>query len=347
MQIRNINGRQYKLPNHLSDFQTEMYVHLINWKWKNLTKDVGYNMHKGQEIPYDAILPESVRSKFPLIYPEVLEDLKTQKIFFDFKLHIHFNHMASSQAANINLFLPILLNSKADDIIKCLNISKILNFDRLAKNELYKGFRIEFWDGNSPNEKGLLGDHCVKSGTDSDIGIAFYNKVDELCLWLVEHKLTEKEFTDCGGYKSAGRDKSKHHCEKPFCDILSNKNLCYYQDVKKFKYWDITGNNQSFFANHEKYESCPFRGGMNQLWRNQLLGLSLENEGIYKHVYFSVVHHPDNKALANSINQYEHLINYNPKFSILTSTDILNAAGQFGDDKIEDWIKWYKDLYNL
>jgi hypothetical protein len=62
----------------------------------------------------------------------------------------------------------------------------------LATNELYKGFRIEFWDGNSTDEKDLLGDHCPNSGTDSDIAIAFYNKEDELCLWLVEHKLTDR-----------------------------------------------------------------------------------------------------------------------------------------------------------
>jgi len=28
----------YKLPRKLTDFQKKMYVHLINWKWKNIFK---------------------------------------------------------------------------------------------------------------------------------------------------------------------------------------------------------------------------------------------------------------------------------------------------------------------
>src|ERR1035438_1493547 len=85
--------------------------------------------------------------------------------------------------------------------------------------------------------------------------------------------------SECGGFKSEKRIKSKHLCDKPFSEILGNKNLCYYHDVKKNNYWTITDDNQSFFVNGNKCESCPFKGGMNQLWRNQLLGLALEKQG--------------------------------------------------------------------
>ena len=50
-----------------------------------------------------------------------------------------------------------------------------------------------------------------------------------------------------------------------------------------------------FYVKAYEGKGCPFRGGMNQLWRNQLLAMALEKEGIYKNVYFSVVHHPENK----------------------------------------------------
>lgn len=36
---------------------------------------------------------------------------------------------------------------------------------------------------------------------------------------------------------------------------------------------------------------------MNQLWRNQLLGLALGDNKSYEHVYFSVVKHSKNKSL--------------------------------------------------
>jgi hypothetical protein len=249
--------------------------------------------------------------------------------------------MVSSQAANVNLFLPILLNPQVNEILHEIKS----DFKSLASDQLYKGFRIEYWDGNSSVEKGLLGDHSARWGTDSDIAIAYYNKANELSLWLIEHKLTEKEFTQCGGSQSDNRNHKIHLCEKSFSDILMNKKLCYYHDVRKFNYWNITEANKSFFVNFKIEGPCPFKGGMNQLWRNQLLGFALENEGVYKNVSFFVVHHPGNKELGDSIQNYKDLIGNNPKFSVLTSSDIIHTAIKSGDDKLVEWINWYKELY--
>ena len=331
----------YRLPQKLNSFQERMYIHLIEWKWKHVTTERGAYNYKGKSYEYDAILPKSDHESFPIIYPPALSDLKKLKAKFDFKFHEHFNHMASSQAANANLFLPILLHPKANDIFKQL----IPNFSRLATDELYKGFRIEFWDGNSNLEKGILKDHSAIAGTDSDIAIAYYNTADELCLWLVEHKLTEAEFTVCGGYKSKGRNPKRHLCEKSFSAIIRNKELCYYHDGSKFEYWNITEANQSFFVNQAKHISCPFKEGMNQLWRNQLLGFAIEKQGKYKHVHFSVVHHHDNHSLCKSIADYKDLIGNNPKFSLLTSADVVRAASNIEDGDLGQWIEWYKELY--
>jgi hypothetical protein len=343
MKIQYFGGIPYKLPDNLSEFQTRLYVHLINWKWKYITTEPGIYIKKSKKYKFDAILPESVHKLFPLIYSTILSDLKAHKHIFNFKFHEHFNHMASSQAANANLFLPILLNSKANDILKQL----IPDFNYLATDQLYKGFRIEFWDGNSNQETGILGDHSAVAGTDSDIAIAYFNHANELCLWLVEHKLAEIEFTNCGGFKSRGRNRAIHLCEKSFSEIFKNKSLCYYHDIRRNEYWNITEANQSFFVNHTKHLSCPFKGGMNQLWRNQILGFALEKAEIYKHVHFSVVHHPDNHSLCSSIADYRDLINDNPKFSVITSADVIDAAGKIKDEKLEKWINWYKELYFL
>ncbi len=342
MRIINVSGVDYKLPNVLSKFQLKLYVHLINWKWKNITKVPGINYYKKIPIQYDAILPTSTFSSYPLIYPSILQDLLQHQQVYHFKLHQHFYHMASSQAANVNLFMPILLHPLVNSVLQIVKS----DFDRLAVNELYKGFRIEFWDGNSNKEKGLFGDHNARSGTDSDIAIAYYNKENELCLWLIEHKLTEDEFTKCGGFKSNGRQ-TQHDCSKNFSQIISDKNICYYQDIRKFNYWNLTDKYQSFFVNHSNFNSCPFQGGLNQLWRNQLMGLALEQAGKYKHVYFSVVKHPGNKALDNSINEYKKMINNNQKFSVLESTDVLNAVQPINDVYLQTWSNWYKDLYNV
>ncbi|MCX6170005.1 MAG: hypothetical protein NTX65_11725 [Ignavibacteriales bacterium] len=338
-----ISGITYKLPNHLNDFQLGMYVHLINWKWKYITPSPGVNKHKGKLIEYDAILPASVTSSYPIIYPSVLSKFLSHYLKYPFRVHEFFNHMASSQAANVNLFLPILTHSKANEILKMIKS----DFDRLAINELDNGFRIEFWDEGFGN----LNDKTKVSGTDSDIAIAYYNNENQLCLWLIEHKLTEAEFTECGGYTSEGRkDKVKHNCNKSFLEIIINKNYCYYHDKCRYKYWEITEKHLPFFSNQNAYSSCPFRGGMNQLWRNQILGLSIEddsNQPAYKHVYFSVVKHPDNHSLDKAITDYKTLVDHNPKFSDYTSVDFINAAATQKDSTLDCWINWYKELYKL
>lgn len=42
MRIFETGGNKYRLPGGLSDFQIQMYVHLINWKWAHLTKEPGF-----------------------------------------------------------------------------------------------------------------------------------------------------------------------------------------------------------------------------------------------------------------------------------------------------------------
>jgi hypothetical protein len=332
------NGEVYRLPSILNPFQEEMYIHIIDWKWKHINREPGYYKNE----PYDAILPESVKEDFPVIYPDIVNALKKHHEKFYFKLHQHFNHMASSQAANANLFLPVLLHPRANDVLRLI---KPNDFYELATGELDHGFQIEFW---GPREgSGLLGDHTKLYGTDSDIAIAYFNNNHELCLWLIEHKLTEQEFTECHGSTSSGK-KPQHDCSKSFSDIINNKNYCYYHNIRQFRYWDITERHQDFFANHDKYAQCPFRSGTNQLWRNQLLALRLEDHAWpYKHVFFSVVRHPLNTSLDKTINDYKKLTADNSKFSVFTSKDVIKAAESLDDSKLNMWATWYRELYNL
>jgi hypothetical protein len=336
MKIYTIDEQEYRLSNSLTPFQLEMQVHLVNWKWAHITREPG--QHRGH--PNDAILPEPFASQYLILYPGILPAFRRHKEEFPFRLHQYFNHMASSQVANLNLFLPILLYSNANTILRTLKP----DFARLALSELDHGYQLEYWD----EPFGNLADHNQISGTDADIAIAYYNRQNELCLWLIEHKLTEKEFTTCRGSKSRGRQ-AKHDCSKSFSKILADKQLCYCHDVRHYNFWNITEANRTFFVNHIRYHQCPFQGGMYQLWRNQLLGLSIEQDERqpYRHVTFSVVKHPRNTALDSTLAAYQDLIANNPKFSVFTSADFLSAAAALGDLELDRWIKWYRDLYAL
>ena len=305
-------------------------------------KDPGHHKYDGELIPYDAILPELDGNKpHPLVYRPIAENLNEHANKFPFQQHKFFNHMASSQAANINLFLPIIYSNRAESVLQSVKP----DIRDIAVKELDNGYRIEYFDEGLSS----LGDKNQSTGTDSDIAIAYYNHEGELCLWLIEHKLTEAEFTTCGGYRSSGRDKKKHLCESSFNTILNNKDLCYYHDKSGYNYWKITEKNKAFFKNDSAWKSCPFKGGMNQLWRNQLMGLAIEEstELPYKHVYFSVVHHPENHALDKTLEEYKELIANNPNFSVFTSDKLVAEAKKQEMPRLNTWARWYTELYNI
>ncbi len=331
-----INGQSYRLPERLNPFQQEMYVHLIDWKWAHITRQPGID----RGVIYDAVLPAKYAGQFPILYPGIVNTFKEHLQKYPFRIHLYFNHMASSQAANLNLFLPILQSPNASAVLARLRP----DFARLAVAQLDNGFRIEFWDEGFGN----LHDKSKAAGTDADIAIAYYNHQDELCLWLIEHKLTEAEFTTCGGARSP-RKRPCHDCTNSFTEILANKDYCYYHHMSKYNYWKITEANLAFFANYAHYSHCPFKDGMNQLWRNHLLALSIEQDERqpFQQVTFSVVKHPKNTYLDATLDAYRELIDHNPGFSVFTSADVIAAACAANDTQLDRWITWYKELYRM
>jgi hypothetical protein len=340
MKIYEIDGNKYRLPNELTDFQIQMYVHLINWKWTHLTQEPGFYNH----APYDALLPDELRKQYFPLYRPIKDQFLDHQQKFPFKSHKFLGHMASSQAACANLFLPLL---RAPFIAARVLGAVKTDIKEIATNCLDNGFRIEFWD--EPDN--VLNDHTNVSGTDADIAIAYYDYQGDLNLWLIEHKLTEAEFTTCGGFKSPGRTPS-HACA-PASAILDNNDLCYYHSRCNFHYWDITLEDASpFNANLiREYSECPFMGGMNQLWRNQLLARSIEKSTSpkwpYKKVYFSVVYHPGNHSLLPSITAYHKLIGFNDRFFTFSSDRLINRAKEIDDTELVDWVRWYQELYNF
>ena len=100
-----------------------------------------------------------------------------------------------------------------------------------------------------------------------------------------------------------------------------------------------------FFSGNFEGVGCPFRGGLNQLWRNQLLAIALERQhpNKYHEVYFSVVHHPENHFLTQSMDEYRKLINNSSKFGSFTSLDLIDVAKN--DPQLSEWIEWYVEVY--
>lgn len=327
-------------------FRDRIYSYLLSYKLEKITKDQG--IFRGLKSDY--FLPENIVSKdYPAMLYEpiipVVEEIQNSE--YKYKPHIFSKiHIASSQTACINLFIPILESQHADDILKELTATPS-NFDHIDRDELFHGYRLEFWDSTDDKDKGLLGDHSKQAGTDSDIAIAYRDKQGNLCLWLIEHKLTEKEFTECGGYKSS-KNEDKSMCQScSLSGIIADPSICYYHHKCGYNYWGIMSmpGVSDFFNGELNLKGCPFRRGLNQLWRNQLLAIALEqqNPNKFYEVYFSVVHHPENHFLTQSMNEYRELINHSPKFGSFTSLDLIEAVKI--DPQLLEWIEWYSLVY--
>ena len=96
-----------------------------------------------------------------------------------------------------------------------------------------------------------------------------------------------------------------------------------------------------FFNGSYKGTGCPFRGGMNQLWRNQMLALELEKRAVFADVFFSVVTHPENTFLDKTMNKYRELTKNSHKFFDFKSDSLVNAAVKY----LPAWTSWYKKVY--
>jgi hypothetical protein len=286
--------------------------------------------HNGEE--YGAILPEEYKRNYYPLYQPLVKELSKH----NFKIHKYFGHMASSQAACINLFLPILKDKKTADAI----LPQINNkYKELATDQLEGGFQFEYWDHSNP-----LNDHNDAAGTDSDVAIAYYDTSGLLSLWLIEHKLTEDEFTTCGGYKSSG-NKKKEYCRDGQL-ILNDHSKCYYNYQCDYKYWDFMDQSRTYNPQSlQKRARCPFIVGENQLWRNQMLGFAIKKRGQFKNVHFSVVHHPDNHDLENTIGRYKDLLNDDYLFESYTLRDFITASSTIKDKDFNNWLSWYRELY--
>ena len=77
-----------------------------------------------------------------------------------------------------------------------------------------------------------------------------------------------------------------------------------------------------------------------------MLAFALENTNMYKHVYFSVVHHKGNTALEKTMTKYRELISNDIKFTSFTNSDVIDSA-QKHSNTLTDWINWYRELYSI
>ncbi len=341
----------YRLPSNLNPFQQRMYEHLAGYKI-NVLGISQPGEHKGHA--YDVILPHDGHpdGNFRNIYEPIRQSVRQYLERPGIQAHIFFGHLASSQAACFNLFWPILHSGYRTDILKALN-SNIAHVT---------GYEFEYVNRVADHLGEGRGRGASRDvGTDVDLAIFYEDAQGRPCAWLIEHKLTEDEFTHCGGAKSKGRT-DRHKCE-PVSAVRDNPDLCYYHSANGFRYWALTKAPDSVYdlSPVGTDEPCPFKGSLCQLWRNQLMARAMETAGGYHRVDFSVVYPNDNSdlwELDSPVAGKDHAGQAHRKilkgeladrFRPLSTETVLAAAqgSQKRDDALVPWLAWYEEKYGL
>ena len=195
---------------------------------------------------------------------------------------------AASQPYCFNLIIYLQQNLPLADKL----FSNLLN-----KEVIIKHLEPEFTPNMCENIEGFerkddesIGDQNLKfgSGTDADIAVFYTYEENKKGVLLIEFKFIESEFSVCSSYSGSMRKKNETSTEKQerirhkemrqsICNSLTFYNemvdsvnsLCGYN---KYLNWRLT--EKSSVIDIEKIKvanSCPFRFGLNQLWRNFIL----------------------------------------------------------------------------
>ena len=159
-------------------------------------------------------------------------------------------------------------------------------------------------------------------------------------LYYKEHLPAYFQYVDLYGF-----DANKHKANCITCDLAAlaeNPQLCHYHLIG-FRYWELLKSRIEVYSGRAHGKGCPFRGGLNQLWRNQMLAFALQQK--YASVTFSVCHHQKNTMLQRSIDQYKALIKNDKMFHSFTNYELLDAVGGSACADVIAWKKWYEEVY--
>jgi len=196
-----------------------------------------------------------------------------------------FNH---HKAGDLN---RVLTNTAASQPY-CFNLIIYLQLhlalaDRLFSNLLNKKVKIHHIEpeftpnqctipGFEQTEDESIGDQKGKIGTDSDIAVFYSYENSKKGVLLIEFKFIESEFSTCTSYSE--KEKIKSICDSgnfytglvnPIFEGQTDKTQCGYT---QYKNWHLTNESSGMDTQILKgLNACPFRFGLNQLWRNMLL----------------------------------------------------------------------------
>ena len=209
----------------------------------------------------------------------------------------------ASQPCCFNLFAPLWRDRQLTDDL----FSKLLN-EPLHVEHLEIEFTPNVWKGTPGFERlgdESLGDQSARAGTDADVAVFYTTETGKRGVVLTEFKYIEAEFSTCGSYHSkskgpairAGCDAPDWYAQRvaPYTGGTPAKPDCGYL---KYRNWSLLQQSKVLDAKAVRTQpGCPFKGSLNQLWRNLLLAEQVAKVRKLDAFHFWVLSPEQNTAL--------------------------------------------------
>jgi hypothetical protein len=266
-------------------WQKRVYKHMADYLAGN-PEIKSYGVSKNGNAYLHLLREEDACHNF--LTPEIHE--ATIRRFRDHKagdLHRVLTNTAASQNYCFNLVIYLEQHRHLADALFSTLLRKEVKVIELVPeftpNESFCNFRLP----NSEPVDESLGDQNGPAGTDADIGVCYtYEDGKKKGGLLIEFKFIEAEFSVCGSYhrvKGGQKDRDERDEKRKVCNTgnyfkeyiepklnrIKDRTFCGYT---QYNNWPLTDKSAVLnFEKIRKQEGCPFRDGLNQLWRNMLL----------------------------------------------------------------------------
>ena len=277
------------------------------------------------------------------IYPEYRDLAESVVRTDDVRLHNQAAHLRSSQSFAFNLFLPFREGPKAH-LSECVSalVGTRLTIDRVQFEWVPPGGLLGEIAGDRP-----VGD---EPATAADVVLWGQLGFQRRAAVLLEVKLSEGEFTHCGGRDSRG-NRRKDVCQSARL-FMQNPNACYLRrpvrQRRDRRYWEIFarshGSVRKAFPHADLNGPCPFAYDMQQPMRNLAIARGMEQEGIARKAWFALCVHDANPDIASRWAEWTRLLPERSMAPVLPASEVVRIGEAEG---LTDWAAYMRERYRL
>jgi hypothetical protein len=259
------------------------------------------------------------------------------------RLHDYAAAITSSQIFAVNLFIPWRTGPKRA-LERMLEdfVGQPLTVERVAFEWVPPGALLGEIDGDRPRPD--------EAATGVDVVLWCVDAVGKKAAVMLEVKLGEGGFTNCGGRESPANERPDV-CASA-AKFFSDPTACYLRRPKRKtrdrRYWEIFtrthGSVSAAFPGATLDGACPFAGEQQQPMRNLALAQALVQEGLVARAWFGLCHHDQNPDVAREWRRWKELLPPDVSAPALLASRVLRAGH---DDGHPEWAAWMAARYRL